>query len=34
VILPVLFKPSKAELSAAQKDYKFALKTRAMKSSS
>ena len=26
-ILPVLFKPSKAELSAAQKDYKFALKT-------
>jgi hypothetical protein len=27
VVLPVLFKPSKAELSAAQKDYKFALKT-------
>jgi hypothetical protein len=27
VVLPVLFKPSKAELSAAQKDYKFALQT-------
>jgi len=27
VVLPVLFKPSKAELSAAQKDYRFALKT-------
>lgn len=27
VVLPVLFKPSKAELSAAKRDYKFALKT-------
>lgn len=26
ILLPVLSKPSKAELSAAQKDYKFALK--------
>jgi ABC-type amino acid transport substrate-binding protein len=26
VILPILIKPSKAELAAAQKDYKFALK--------
>jgi len=25
-VLPVLFKPSKTELSAAQRDYKFALK--------
>ena len=29
VILPVLFKPSKAELAAAQKEYKFALKAAA-----
>jgi len=26
VVLPVLFKPSKAELTAVQKEYKFALK--------
>jgi hypothetical protein len=26
VVLPVLFKPSKAELAAAQKDYRYALK--------
>ena len=26
VVLPVLFKPSKAELTAAQREYKFALK--------
>jgi ABC-type amino acid transport substrate-binding protein len=29
VILPILFKPSKAELAAAQKEYKFALKAPA-----
>ena len=29
VILPVFVKPSKAELAAAQKDYKFALKATA-----
>jgi ABC-type amino acid transport substrate-binding protein len=29
VILPILVKPSKAELSAAQKEYKFALKASA-----
>jgi ABC-type amino acid transport substrate-binding protein len=29
VILPILVKPSKAELSAAQKEYKFALKATA-----
>jgi hypothetical protein len=26
VVLPILFKPSKAELAAAQREYKFALK--------
>jgi ABC-type amino acid transport substrate-binding protein len=29
VIVPILFKPSKAELAAAQKEYKFALKASA-----
>ena len=29
VILPILFKPSKAELTAAQKEYRFALKAPA-----
>jgi ABC-type amino acid transport substrate-binding protein len=29
VILPILFKPSKAELAAAQKEYKFTLKAPA-----
>ena len=29
VILPILVKPSKAELAAAQKEYKFALKSTA-----
>ena len=29
VILPILFKPSKAELAAAQREYKFALKAPA-----
>ena len=29
VIVPILFKPSKAELAAAQKEYKFALKAPA-----
>jgi ABC-type amino acid transport substrate-binding protein len=29
VVLPVLFKPSKAELAAAQREYKFALKAPA-----
>jgi ABC-type amino acid transport substrate-binding protein len=29
VVLPVLFKPSKAELAAAQKEYKLALKATA-----
>lgn len=29
VLLPILFKPSKAQLAAAQKEYKFALKAPA-----
>jgi ABC-type amino acid transport substrate-binding protein len=29
VLLPILVKPSKAELSAVQKEYKFALKASA-----
>jgi ABC-type amino acid transport substrate-binding protein len=29
VVLPILFKPSKAELAAAQREYKFALKAPA-----
>jgi hypothetical protein len=29
VILPVLVKPSKAEITAAQREYKFALKATA-----
>jgi hypothetical protein len=29
VVLPILFKPSKADLAAAQKEYKLALKAPA-----
>jgi ABC-type amino acid transport substrate-binding protein len=29
IVLPILFKPSNAELAAAQKEYKFALKASA-----
>ena len=32
VILPIVVKPSKAELAAAQKEYKFALKAGAVNS--